>query len=145
MPSANIDGFISFINSQRHSLHICMAFETKERKEYNSPILSDILDYRKKIETELTNNIQDIINILDSTLIKNSEENIGKIYYLKLKGDFNRYICEYEKSHSAFSSIIYKNKLESEMKYGKATAANFIKILLFKIKKKIVTRKGVNQ
>ena len=90
-------GFISFINSQRHSLHICMAFETKERKEYNSPILSDILDYRKKIETELTNNIQDIINILDGTLIKNSEENLTKIYYLKLKGDFNRYVTEYEK------------------------------------------------
>ena len=93
-------GFISYINSQRHSLHICMAFETKERKEYNSPILSNIIDYRKKLEAELTENIQDIINILDSTLIKNSEENIGKIYYLKLKGDFNRYICEYEKSHS---------------------------------------------
>ncbi|MBR4241633.1 MAG: hypothetical protein IKR97_05375, partial [Eubacterium sp.] len=59
--------------------------------------------------------------------------------------EFYDKISEYEKSHSAFSSIIYKNKLESEMKYGKATAANFIKILLFKIKKKIVTRKGVNQ
>ena len=90
-------GFISFINSQRHSLHICMAFETKERKEYNSPILSDILDYRRKIESELTNNIQDITNIIDATLIKNSEENLTKIYYLKLKGDFNRYITEYEK------------------------------------------------
>ena len=92
-------GFVSYINSQRHSLHICMAFETKERKEYNSPILSNIIDYRKKLETELTDNIQDILNILDANLIKNSEENLSKIYYLKLKGDFNRYICEYEKGH----------------------------------------------
>ena len=93
-------GYISFINSKRHSLHICMAFETKERKEYNSPILSYILDYRRKIETELTSNIENIIDKLDTILIKNSEESINKIYYLKLKGDFNRYITEYEKGIS---------------------------------------------
>ena len=90
-------GYITYINKQRHSLHICMAFETKEKKEYNSPILTHIKDYRKKIETELNNNIQSIINTLDSTLIKNSETNETKIFYLKLKGDLSRYIAEYEK------------------------------------------------
>ena len=93
-------GYISFINSKRHSLHICMAFETKERKEYNSPILPHILEYRKKIETELTDSIEKIVNTLDNILIKNAEENLTKIYYLKLKGDFNRYITEYEKGLS---------------------------------------------
>ena len=90
-------GYITYINKQRHSLHICMAFETKEKKEYNSPILTHIKDYRKKIETELNGNIQSIINTLDSTLIKNSETNETKIFYLKLKGDLSRYIAEYEK------------------------------------------------
>ena len=90
-------GYISYINSQRHSLHICLAFETKEKKEYNSPILTHIKDYRKKIETELNDSIQDILNTLDATLIKNSETNDTKIFYLKLKGDLNRFITEYEK------------------------------------------------
>ena len=92
-------GFITYINSKRRSLHVCMAFETKEKKLYDSPILTHITNYRRKLETDLNNTIQDIINILDSTLIKNSENNLTKIYYLKLKGDFNRYITEYEKGN----------------------------------------------
>ena len=28
-------GYITYINKQRHSLHICMAFETKEKKDVN--------------------------------------------------------------------------------------------------------------
>lgn len=93
-------GYITYINSQRNALHICMAFETKERKEYNSPILTHIIDYKKKIETELTESIQNIVNTIDTILIKNAQENLTKIYYLKLKADFNRYITEYEKGIS---------------------------------------------
>ena len=90
-------GYISYIKSQQNSLHICMAFETKEKKEYNSPILPHIQTYRKKLESKLTSSIQDISNTLDAILIKNAEDNFSKIYYLKLKGDFNRYATEYEK------------------------------------------------
>ena len=103
-------GYISYINSQRHSLHICMAFETKEKKEYESPILSHICDYRKKIETELTENIKSIILSLDAILIKNAEENMTKIYYLKLKGDFCRYICEYDKAIEREKASVSGNK-----------------------------------
>ena len=103
-------GYISYINSQRHSLHICMAFETKEKKEYNSPILTYIRDYRRKIETELTENIKNITNSMDAILIKNAEENLTKIYYLKLKGDFCRYICEYEKSVERERASVSGNK-----------------------------------
>ena len=46
-------GFITYINSKRRALHVCMAFETKEKKEYDSPILTYITEYRKKLETEL--------------------------------------------------------------------------------------------
>ena len=90
-------GYITYINSKRNSLHVCMAFETKEKKEYNSAILGPIRDYRKKIEQELSDTINNISLFLDSVLIKNAEDNNTKIYYLKLKGDFNRYITEYEK------------------------------------------------
>ena len=92
-----IFGYISYIKSQRNALHICMAFETREKKEYNSRILTYIQNYRKTIETELTNNIKDITNTFDAVFIKNAENNFSKIYYMKIKADFNRYITEYEK------------------------------------------------
>ena len=90
-------GYISYIKSQRNSLHICMAFETREKKEYNSRILTYIQSYRKKLESELTNTIKDITNTFDAVLIKNAENNFSKIHYMKIKADFNRYVTEYEK------------------------------------------------
>ena len=90
-------GYISFIQSKRKSLHMVMAYETKEKKNEKSQFLSYIRDYRKNLESELTLSCQKIILILDSLLIKKAETNEAKIYYKKLKGDFNRYIAEYAK------------------------------------------------
>ena len=92
-----IFGYISYIKSQRNALHICMAFETREKKEYNSPVLTYIQSYRRTIEADLTNNIKDITNTFDAVYIKNAENNFSKIYYMKIKADFNRYVTEYEK------------------------------------------------
>ena len=56
-----------------------------------------IQEYRRKIETELTQSCQRICNIIDSLLIKKAENIETKIYYRKLKGDLNRYVAEYAK------------------------------------------------
>jgi 14-3-3 protein epsilon len=90
-------GYISYIKSKRKSLHIIMAYETKEKKNDNSLFLPYIQDYRRTLESDLTQNCLRIINIIDSLLVKKAENNEAKIYYKKLKGDFNRYIAEYAK------------------------------------------------
>ena len=90
-------GYISYIKSKRKSLHIVMAYETKEKKNENSIFLSYIQEYRRTLESDLTQSCQKIIYILDSLLIKKAENNEAKIFYKKLKGDFNRYIAEYAK------------------------------------------------
>ena len=56
--------------------------------------------------------------------------------------ELNDKVSEYEKSHSFLSSKIYKNKLESEINYGSASPINIVKLLAFKIKKKIIMKKG---
>ena len=90
-------GYITYIKSKRKSLHILMAYETKEKKNDNSLFLPYIQDYRRRLEIDLTQNCQRIINIIDTLLLKKAENNEAKIYYKKLKGDFNRYIAEYAK------------------------------------------------
>lgn len=90
-------GYVSYIKSKRKSLHIVMAYETKEKKNENSIFISYIQEYRRTLETDLTQSCQKIIYIIDSLLVKKAENNEAKIFYKKLKGDLNRYIAEYAK------------------------------------------------
>jgi 14-3-3 protein epsilon len=90
-------GYINYISAKRKALHIIMAYETKEKKNENSFFLMYIQDYRRKIESELTQSCQKICYILDSLLIKKAENVEAKIFYRKLKGDLNRYVAEYAK------------------------------------------------
>ena len=90
-------GYVTYIKSKRKSLHMIMAYETKEKKNENSIFLSYIQEYRRTLESDLTLSCQKIIYIIDSLLIKKADNNESKIFYKKLKGDLNRYIAEYAK------------------------------------------------
>lgn len=90
-------GYATYIKSKRKSLHMILAYETKEKKNDNSIFLSYIQEYRRTLESDLIQSCQKIIYILDSLLIKKAENVESKIFYKKLKGDLNRYIAEYAK------------------------------------------------
>jgi 14-3-3 protein epsilon len=83
------------LTSRRTALRTVIAYETKEKKKDSSPFLSYIQEYRKKIEDELTKMCNNVLNILDSYLLKRAEDAEAKVFYLKMKGDYNRYIAEY--------------------------------------------------
>ncbi|XP_028855726.1 14-3-3 protein gamma-1 isoform X6 [Denticeps clupeoides] len=52
--------------------------------------------YREKIEKELEAVCQDVLNLLDNFLIKNCSDtqHESKVFYLKMKGDYYRYLAE---------------------------------------------------
>ena len=54
-----------------------------------------IKDFKKKFEDELTSYCKDILDLLDSVLVKNASTAESKVFYLKMKGDYYRYISEY--------------------------------------------------
>ena len=82
------------IGSRRTAWRAIHAIEQKEEAK-NSKYLSLIQAYRAKIETELNNFCNDILDLLDSHLIKRSTSPEAKVFYLKMKGDYYRYISEY--------------------------------------------------
>jgi len=52
--------------------------------------------YRKQIETELETICKDVLDLLQNILLKNStEENESRVFYLKLTGDYYRYLAEF--------------------------------------------------
>jgi 14-3-3 protein epsilon len=83
------------ISSRRTALRTIMAYEMKEKKKENSTFLPYILEYRKKVEEELTKTCYNVLSSIDTYLLKRAEDDEGKVFYLKMKGDYNRYIAEY--------------------------------------------------
>jgi len=52
--------------------------------------------YRVKIETELNEYCEDVINLLKKVLIPSSTSTPdAKVFYMKMQGDYYRYLCEF--------------------------------------------------
>jgi 14-3-3 protein epsilon len=59
-----------------------------------------IKDYKTKIENELVDICSDILGVIDENLIPNSESAEAKVFYYKMKGDYHRYLAEFQTGSS---------------------------------------------
>ena len=105
------------VTSKRTALRTVMAYELKEKKKETSNFLPFIQEYRKKIEDELTATCQNVLNSIDAHLLKRAEDTEAKVFYYKMKGDYNRYVAEY-----AQGDLKQKVGEEAKNAYGEATA-----------------------
>ena len=83
------------VSSRRTALRTIIAYETKEKKKETSNFLPYIQEYRKKVEEELFAKCKNVIKVSDTQLLKKAEDDEAKVFYIKMKGDYNRYIAEY--------------------------------------------------
>ncbi|KAH3762075.1 14-3-3 protein [Pelomyxa schiedti] len=84
------------VGARRASWRIVSSVEQKEETRGNNPDnLRRIKEYREKVEQELSATCAEILSILDTTLIPKSTTPEGKVFYLKMKGDYYRYLAEY--------------------------------------------------
>ncbi|XP_053757881.1 14-3-3 protein zeta/delta-like [Panthera pardus] len=51
-------------------------------------------EYREKIETELREICNDVLSLLEKFLIPNASQAESKVFYLKMKGDYYRFLAE---------------------------------------------------
>lgn len=85
------------VTSKRSALKTVMAYEFKESKKENSNFLSFIQEYRKRIEDELNATCNGVLKSIDEHLLPRASDDEAKVFYHKMKGDYNRYIAEYAK------------------------------------------------
>jgi len=83
------------VSGGRSALRTIMAYENKEKKKESSTFLPFIQEYRKKVEEELTKTCKNVLSMIDSELMKKASDDEAKVFYTKMKGDYNRYIAEY--------------------------------------------------
>ncbi|KAK9066909.1 hypothetical protein SSX86_014233 [Deinandra increscens subsp. villosa] len=102
------------IGARRASWRIISSIEQKEESRGNEDHVKLIKDYRATIETELSKICDGILGLLDSHIVPSASSAESKIFYLKMKGDYYRYLAEFksgaERKEAAESTLLaYKS------------------------------------
>ncbi|PKU77977.1 14-3-3-like protein [Dendrobium catenatum] len=84
------------IGARRASWRIISSIEQKEESRGNEDHVALIKEYRGKIEDELSKICDGILKLLDSHLIPSATAAESKVFYLKMKGDYHRYLAEFK-------------------------------------------------
>ena len=82
------------VGSRRTAWRTVSAIEQKEESK-GSRFLELIRGYKSKIEHELEDICNDILRTLDDVLIANSTQAESKVFFMKMKGDYYRYLAEF--------------------------------------------------
>ncbi|KAJ4716855.1 14-3-3-like protein [Melia azedarach] len=84
------------IGARRASWRIVSSIEQKEESRGNQEHVNVIKEYRSKIEAELTEICGGILKLLDEKLVPAAVAADSKVFYLKMKGDYHRYLAEFK-------------------------------------------------
>jgi 14-3-3 protein epsilon len=84
------------IGSLRAAWRIVSSIEQKEEGRKNEEHVVLVKDYRSKVELELSDVCGGILRLLDTHLIPSASGSESKVFYLKMKGDYFRYLAEFK-------------------------------------------------
>ncbi|XP_057492668.1 14-3-3-like protein D [Actinidia eriantha] len=84
------------IGSLRAAWRIMSSIEQKEEGRKNDDHATLVGGYRSKVESELTEVCAGILKLLDQNLIPSATASDSKVFYLKMKGDYYRYLAEFK-------------------------------------------------
>ncbi|XP_063929383.1 14-3-3 protein zeta isoform X2 [Zophobas morio] len=123
------------VGARRSSWRVISSIEQKtegsERKQQMAK------EYREKVEKELREICDDVLGLLDKYLIPKASNAESKVFYLKMKGDYYRYLAEVatgdtrnevvEDSQKAYQEAfdIAKSKMQSTHPIRLGLALNF--------------------
>jgi len=89
------------IGARRASWRIISSIEQKEESKGNVDHVARIRNYRSDVvELELSDICLSILSLLDNHLIPSATTGESKVFYLKMKGDYHRYLAEFKTAGS---------------------------------------------
>jgi len=83
------------VGSRRAAWRIISSVEQKEKTKGNEEQASYAKEFRGKVEDELRKICKTILNLLDAKLIPKTPSGESKVFYVKMKADYYRYIAEF--------------------------------------------------
>ena len=87
--------FKNVVGTRRAAWRVLSSIQKKENIKGNAENVQKVKNYKQQIETELTSICQDILDLVDDTLLPNSNSDESKVFFHKMKADFMRYIAEF--------------------------------------------------
>ncbi|ESO12112.1 hypothetical protein HELRODRAFT_153934 [Helobdella robusta] len=97
------------IGARRASWRIISSLESKE-KSNNDPNVEITRQYRHKVEKELKEICNDVLDVLHKHLIPSASSGESKVFYNKMKGDYYRYLAEFatesDRTEAAENSLV---------------------------------------
>lgn len=84
------------IGSLRAAWRIVSSIEQKEESRKNEEHVHLVKEYRGKVENELSQVCAGILKLLESNLVPSASTSESKVFYLKMKGDYHRYLAEFK-------------------------------------------------
>ncbi|KAJ5079755.1 14-3-3-like protein gf14 omicron [Anaeramoeba ignava] len=117
-------GYKNLVGSRRASWRIISTIEQKEPE--TSGNFPRIQEYRSRVEDELQEICNQILELLNRSLIPTSTTEEGKVFFYKMKADYFRYIAEFsqgsQRKNAAEQSLIaYKQANEIATRSLKTT------------------------
>ncbi|KAI4804577.1 hypothetical protein KUCAC02_026201 [Chaenocephalus aceratus] len=80
------------VGARRSAWRVLSSIETKSEESENKQKM--VKEYRGKVESELQDICNDVLKLLDEYLIEKSKTSDSQVFYLKMKGDYFRYLAE---------------------------------------------------
>ena len=90
-------GYKNIISNKRFSWRYLQNLINKEQKDGHLVAAQYVEEIKVRVEEEIKSICKDINILLDTHLIPNEESVEYKVFYLKMKGDYFRYLCEFLK------------------------------------------------
>ena len=84
----------SCVSSRRNAWRSIYGVEVKERTN-NSKFLNLVTDLKATIENELNELCNRVLSLINDYLLKHAVTPESKVFYLKMKGDYYRYLAEF--------------------------------------------------
>ena len=106
-------GYKNILSDKRASWRLLNSMETKESKKKSEQV-EYIKEIKDHIETELKKILEELYNILEKYLLPNAEEPESKVFYLRVKGDHYRYLCEISKDKELEKNLENAEKVYRE-------------------------------
>jgi hypothetical protein len=106
-------GYKNILSDKRASWRLLNTMEKKETKKKSAQV-PHIKEIKKHIEAELKKIFEDLHRIVDKFLLPKAEDAESKVFYLRLKGDHYRYLCEITKDKDFEKNIELAEKAYKE-------------------------------
>lgn len=92
--------FKNAVGARRSAWRAIHSLEQREASSKGPAAMALVQNYRGTVEAELNAKCMEILDILSSALIPKASDSEASVFYMKMKGDYHRYLAEFASGES---------------------------------------------